>query len=158
MRIGVVSDTHGKPEFLRKALQQMGHIDLLIHAGDHYRDALSLGKETGLRVTAVVGNCDWDTAGPLEQVLEIEGRRILVVHGHLYGVKSGSQKLAKMLQDGSYDLIIYGHSHMPEITSLPHGYLLNPGSLASPRRGSKRSYGIVEIDKNKVAPFIYELK
>lgn len=158
MRIGVVSDTHGKPEFLRKALEQMGHIDMLIHAGDHYRDALSISKQTGLRVTAVVGNCDWDVVGPLEKVLEVEDRRILVVHGHLYGVKSGHEKLAQLLREGCYDLIIYGHSHMPEITPLPQGYLMNPGSLSSPRRGSKRSYGIVEIDKRRLVPYIYELR
>jgi len=56
MRIGVVSDSHGKAEFLRKALEQMGHIDMLIHAGDHYRDALSIAKQTGLKVTAVAGS------------------------------------------------------------------------------------------------------
>lgn len=158
MRIGVVSDTHGKAEFLRKALEQMGHIDMLIHAGDHYRDALSISKQTGITVTAVVGNCDWDTFGPQEEVLEIEGHRILVVHGHLYGVKSGNEKLAELLREGRYDLVIYGHSHMPEITPLPQGYLMNPGSLSSPRRGSQRTYGIVEISKNSLVPHIYELK
>ena len=159
MRIGVVSDTHGKAEFFRKALEQMGPIDMLVHAGDHYRDAVSIGKQTGLQVTAVVGNCDWDSfGGPQEEVLEIEGHRILVVHGHLHGVKSGNEELADLLREGRYDLVIYGHSHMPEITPLPEGYLMNPGSLSNPRRGSERTYGIVEIGKNSLVPHIYDLR
>jgi len=88
----------------------------------------------------------------------VEGRRILIVHGHLFGVKSDHEKLAQLLRNGGYNLIIYGHSHMPEIIPLPQGYLMNPGSLSSPRRGSKRSYGIVEIGKGRLAPYIYELK
>lgn len=158
MRVGVVSDTHGKAEFLRKALEQMGHIDLLIHAGDHYRDALNIGKETGIKVIAVAGNCDLGSGGPDEQVLELEGRRIMITHGHLYGVKSGLEKLAGLLWEGSYDLVVYGHSHQPEITCLPQGCLMNPGSLASPRRGSQRSYGIVEIGSHGLVPYIHDFK
>lgn len=158
MRIGVISDTHGKPEFFRKALEQMGKIDLLIHAGDHYQDAINMGKEAGLKVVAVGGNCDWWAPGPDEEELTIEGRRILVTHGHTYGVKSDNSKLAGKLREGHYDLVIYGHSHIPEITRLPQGYLMNPGSVSTPRRGSKRSYGVVEINKDGLTPYIHELK
>ncbi|PKM82965.1 MAG: metallophosphoesterase [Firmicutes bacterium HGW-Firmicutes-14] len=157
MRIGVVSDTHGKPEFFRRAVEQMGKIDLLIHAGDHYKDALSIGKEAGLKVVAVGGNCDWFSPGPDEEELEIEGYRILVTHGHMYGVKAGTSRLAEKLREGKYDLVVYGHSHVPEITRLQAGYLMNPGSVSSPRMGCKRTYGIVEIDKNGLIPHIREL-
>ncbi len=158
MRIGVVSDTHGKPEFFRQALEQMGQIDLLIHAGDHYKDAVNIGKETGIKVVAVSGNCDWSSPGPEEAELELEGFRILVTHGHKFGAKYDNSGLAERLREGKYDLIIYGHSHVPEITHLAMGYLLNPGSVSSPRRGSERSYGIVEIGKNGLVPYIHQLK
>ncbi len=158
MRIGVVSDTHGKTEFCRQAIEQMGRIDLLIHAGDHYQDALKIGRELRIKIVAVVGNCDWQVTGPQEEELEIEGFRILVTHGHLYNAKTGTSKLAEKLRAGKYDLVIYGHSHLPEITRLPEGYLFNPGSVSSPRQGSSRSYGIVEIGKNGLVPYIHELK
>jgi len=157
MRIGVVSDSHGKAEFLRRAMKQMGPIELLIHAGDYFRDALSVSREAGIKVIAVVGNCDWHQQGPNEEEIEIEGFKILVTHGHTYGVKSGNSRLAEKLRDGKYDLIIYGHSHVPEITRLPQGYLINPGSVSIPRGGSKRSYGIVDIGKNGLVPYICEL-
>ena len=157
MRIGVVSDTHGKAEYLRQALAQMGKIDLLIHAGDHYKDAISIGKEMGIKVVAVGGNCDWHVTTPAEEVLEVHGYRILVTHGHLQGVKSDNIKLVERLRDDKYDLIIYGHSHVPEIIHLPQGYLMNPGSLSSPRRGSSRTFGTVEISEKGLIPYIYEL-
>lgn len=157
MRIGVISDTHGKAEFFRRALEQMGQIDFLIHAGDYFRDAVGMAQEAGIKVVAVVGNCDRHLAGPEEEELEVEGFRILVTHGHMYGVKSGNSRLTEKLRDGNYDLIIYGHSHVPEITRLSQGYLFNPGSVSSPRGGSKRSYGILEIGKSGLRPYIHEL-
>jgi putative phosphoesterase len=158
MRIGVVSDTHGKPECFRWALEQMGEIDLLIHAGDHYQDAINMGKEKGIRIIAVTGNCDWLATGPAEEEIEIMGYHILVTHGHTYGVKANNFKLAEKLKHEKYNLIICGHSHVPEITCLSGGYLLNPGSPSLPRRGSYHSFGIVEIGVDGIVPYIYELK
>lgn len=158
MRIGVVSDTHGKADLFRKALEQMGKIELLIHAGDHYQDAVNMGREKGIQVVAVGGNCDWSNPGPAEEEITIMGFRIMVTHGHMLGVKSGNRQLIEKLRKGNYHLIIYGHSHVPEITCLPNGYLLNPGSVSSPRQGSKRSYGIVEVTAHGLIPYIHDLK
>lgn len=158
MRVGVVSDTHGDPVSFRKALEQMGQVDFVIHAGDHYRDAVAMSSESGIKTVAVNGNCDWGGTGAEEEELDLEGYRVLVTHGHKYGAKSGNSKLAEKLRQGKYDLIIYGHSHVPELTRLPEGYLLNPGSVAKPRQGSNRSYAVVDIGKNGIVPYIYELK
>jgi len=158
MRIGVVSDTHGKADFFREAVRQMGAVDLLIHAGDHLSDAVSMSRETGIELVAVTGNCDWHASGPAEEEIDIMGHKILVTHGHRYGVKIDNTKLVQKLREGKYDLIIYGHSHVPEITYLPDGCLLNPGSVSSPRRGSSHSYAVVTIDKKGISPYIYELK
>ena len=158
MRIGVVSDTHGKPDSFREALRQMGQIDLLIHAGDNYKDALGMTRETGMKMVAVIGNCDWHIKGPVEEELELMGYKILVTHGHLYGVKKDNAQLAGKLRQRKYDLIIYGHSHVPDITHLPEGILLNPGSVSFPRRGSYSSYAVVNIDEQGITPYIYELK
>ncbi|WP_418790777.1 metallophosphoesterase [Phosphitispora sp. TUW77] len=157
MRIGVVSDTHGKAHLFREAVKQMGTVDLLIHAGDHFSDAVTMGKEIGIKLVAVTGNCDWHDSGPDEEELDIMGYKILVTHGHKYGVKRDNAKLIKKLREGKYNLIVYGHSHFPEITRLADGILLNPGSVSFPRRGSRCSYAIVLIDKNGILPYIHEL-
>ena len=56
MRIGILSDSHGKLEKAEKALQEMGNIELLLHAGDYRKDALMLGSAHGIEVKSVIGN------------------------------------------------------------------------------------------------------
>lgn len=158
MKIGVVSDSHGDMESLRAAVSQMGKIDMLIHAGDHYNDGLSLAKETKLKVVAVTGNCDWPVPGKDEGEIEVEGRKILVTHGNKYNVKTTKQRLIEKLKKGPYDMIIYGHSHVPEMNWLTEGILFNPGSTSRPRDGSKKSYGIVEVGAGGIKTYIHELK
>ena len=95
MRIGVISDTHRNLHLAREAIRAMGKIDLLIHAGDHYSDAIELAEEFGLEVKSVIGNCDFPGEGNAEELISInDGEfKIFVVHGHQYGVKSGLEKL-----------------------------------------------------------------
>ena len=76
MRIGVVSDTHGSLSTAIKLIREMGELDLLLHAGDYYRDAAALAREFNLPVRAVVGNCDLAAKGPVEEYIELAGWRI----------------------------------------------------------------------------------
>lgn len=158
MKIGIVSDSHGDMESLRAAVSQMGKIDMLIHAGDHYNDALTLSKEIETQVSAVTGNCDWPVPGMDEKIIQAKGYKILVTHGNKYGVKASKQRLIEKLKKEKFDLIVYGHSHVPEVTCLPEGVLMNPGSTSRSRDGSKNSYGIVEIGARGLKAYIHELK
>jgi putative phosphoesterase len=46
-----------------------------------------------------------------------------------------------------YDVVMYGHTHRPEIEEKNGITILNPGSLSYPRQiGRKPSYIIMEID------------
>lgn len=145
LRIGVISDTHGRIAAGRKAVSLMGEVQLLIHAGDGYRDALILGQEFRLPVTAVVGNCDWGTRGPKEEQLEIGGVRILVTHGHLYRAKSGCLSLGLRGRELGVNVVIFGHTHLPEIEFWDGIHLFNPGSAALPRYDREPSFGVMEI-------------
>ncbi|ADG83402.1 phosphodiesterase, family [Thermincola ferriacetica] len=157
MRIGVVSDSHGRMDFLRDAVKEMREIDLLLHAGDHYKDALDLAKELTIPVYAVAGNCDWHVNGPDEEVIEVAGRKILLTHGHSYNVKSGNDRLIEKIKKGNYDLIVYGHTHIPEVLPVGSAFIFNPGSIAKPRRGNTRTYGIVELKNYGLQPYIKEI-
>lgn len=158
MRIGVVSDTHGAAGCFRAAIEQMGKVDMLIHAGDFYNDALALEKETGMKIVAVTGNCDRPVPDMDEKELKVDGYKVLVTHGNKYGVKSGNHHLIEKLKKGGYDLIIFGHSHVPEVVYLPEGILMNPGSPSRPRGGSNRTYGIIETGPEGIKAYIHDLK
>ncbi|MBI5047745.1 MAG: metallophosphoesterase family protein, partial [Deltaproteobacteria bacterium] len=52
MKIAVMSDTHGNVDLAVNAIRQLGRIDKLIHLGDHYKDAMEIGKKTKIPVDA----------------------------------------------------------------------------------------------------------
>ena len=92
MRVIVCSDSHGSFEPLQRAAK-MFEADLVIHLGDHASDAARLSREIEIPVEYVRGNCD-ATGAPEEKLLNLEGKKILITHGHRYHVKSGITELA----------------------------------------------------------------
>lgn len=90
VRIGVVSDSHGSYRNVGRMRNECGRLDWFLHAGDHMQDAARIAVNLGVdpsRVRAVVGNCDYPAQKPDELLLEIEGVKIYLTHGHAHGVK-----------------------------------------------------------------------
>ncbi|MDA8235449.1 MAG: metallophosphoesterase [Clostridia bacterium] len=158
MKIGIISDTHQNLQLAQKAIEHMGPVDLLLHGGDHYRDALKLAEETGLPVKAVIGNCDMSD-GPTEEILDLDGLRILLTHGHRYGVKFGLDKLYYRVREVEAQIAVFGHSHVPVEEWVEGILLFNPGSVGSPRGlGGKSTYGIIYINEDKeIKAYIHEM-
>ncbi|HYG56510.1 MAG TPA: metallophosphoesterase [Symbiobacteriaceae bacterium] len=155
VRIAVISDTHGHLENLSKVQAELGRVDWLIHAGDFLRDAAPLAKRLGLpsdRVRAVVGNCDYPITEPVQDLFELEGVRILLTHGHHFGVKHTLDRIYYRAQEARAAVVVFGHSHMA-VNAPERGILLfNPGSLSTPRLpGEKPSCGLLELEGGKVA-------
>jgi len=121
--LGVISDTH---DLLRpEAVAALAECDLIVHAGDVCTPSVleELGRIAPVR--AVRGNNDrgaWAEQLPEEQVLEVAGRRIHVVHD-----------AADRPDDLRVDLWISGHSHRPRQEDRDGALVLDPGS-AGPRR------------------------
>ena len=124
--IGVISDTHGllRPEALRR-LRGASHI---IHAGDVGSAEILTALREIAPVTAVRGNNDkgaWAQALPETATLELERRRIYVIHD--------VSELAIAPASDGVAVVIAGHSHKPAIVERDGVMYLNPGS-AGPRR------------------------
>ena len=60
MKILIVSDTHGREENLKKALDKSGHIDRLIHLGDVEGAEEYIRTLTDAPVSMVAGRRDSD--------------------------------------------------------------------------------------------------
>lgn len=156
MKIIVMSDTHGTLDLAEDIIVEMEQIDCLIHLGDHYEDAVSIGRCMDINVVAVKGNCDRDQV-KRDTVLELEGHRLFLTHGHQYGVKTDLNKVYYKALELSCDIVLFGHTHMP--VNIKHNgvLIMNPGSLSLPRGGSKASYGIIEINGKYVSSNIIEV-
>lgn len=145
MRILVFSDTHGKLDTALKVIK-MERADLILHAGDFFRDARGLAAVAGVPVQGVAGNCDPPGAGPEEELLCLGGKKILLAHGHQLGVKTSYQRVFYRACQEEVDAVVFGHTHVP-LNEIMEGILLfNPGSISRPRSGQRPSYGLLVID------------
>ncbi|MDO4179132.1 MAG: metallophosphoesterase [Phascolarctobacterium sp.] len=150
MKIGLVSDTHGNVQMMRKIVKEAPPVELWLHAGDHWQDANILAGLFGLRVVAVQGNTDPRSEDvKLDEFLEIEGFKVWLTHGHRYiegDAKSSIGFWAKQLEQ---DICVYGHTHIPMNEYYGENLLVNPGSPSRPLGGSKPSYAVLTLTRGE---------
>lgn len=92
MKLLILSDTHRSLGFAYDAIEKE-HPDAVVHLGDHLTDAEDLSfacQEPDFYY--VPGNCDYAPTVPQSLTLELDGVRIFVTHGHLYGRQARSDR------------------------------------------------------------------
>lgn len=147
MRILVFSDSHKDVESCAKVLQRIIGVDMVIHAGDHAKDAMALQELfPRIPVKYVSGNCDFADA-PQELIVEAENKKILLTHGHGYGVKSEENytTLRTHAENLSCDCVVFGHTHIGFSDISSKVILLNPGSIKY-----TKTFGVIEIENGKL--------
>lgn len=149
MKILVVSDTHGKNKKLIERVKNLEKPDLMFHLGDYVADGLTISRALKISPIIVLGNGDHPSSGfKEEEIVEIKGKRILLTHGHRFGVNYSLNKLFYRAKELKADIALFGHTHVPTIEKIEGCILMNPGSPFSPRGFSdKKTFGIIEIDK-----------
>ena len=118
----------------------------VIHLGDMVSDAEEVAQHyPRLPFCTVPGNCDgWFTTEPLKKQITLDGKSILLSHGHRWGVKSGYDGAIADARAVGADILLFGHTHVPLCQQLEDGlWMMNPGPARS-------SYGLVEIEKGKI--------
>lgn len=164
-RVLVLSDTHipGRARSLPPAvLEAAAQADLIVHAGDLV--TLDVYDELALLapVLAVHGNVD-DPAVyrrlPARAVLERDGVRVGVTHGHLgQGRTTPERALAAFAGDDPPPaVVIFGHSHQPSLERRDGILLLNPGSPTDPRWAPAPTYGWLELEAGEARARVVEL-
>ncbi|MDR3349441.1 MAG: metallophosphoesterase [Acidaminococcales bacterium] len=143
MFIGVTGDTHGDTAALRTLAAQKGVAEWL-HTGDFCRDARLLQELSGLPVKAVAGNNDFaPDRFAYNKMLLRGGCKIWLTHGHnCWDLLAENQRM-------NADIIVYGHTHVPDIFRREGILFINPGSPAFPRRGSAKGYALLTAAEGK---------
>lgn len=161
MKLMFASDLHGSLSATEKILELFvqSRADWLILLGDLLnhgpRNALpdtyqpaQVAEHLNLyrdKVVAVRGNCDSEVdqmllsfpiTAPFQQVL-LPKRRLFLTHGHLY-----HPGVLPPLSPG--DVLVYGHTHLPQAERQGDIYCFNPGSVSMPKGGFPASYGILD--------------
>jgi putative phosphoesterase len=145
--LGIITDTHIPQRIAAlppRVFEVFRGVDRILHAGDiNSRQVLDQLTEIA-PVDAVAGNADLIGHGlPLTRVIEMEGKRIGLVHGH----GGWSRYLRSKVRDrfgydeehylkivhqsfGPVDAIVFGHTHRHYHAVRSGICLFNPGPIA----------------------------
>ncbi|MBP3587652.1 MAG: metallophosphoesterase [Clostridia bacterium] len=142
MKILVLSDSHGNISNMERAVEQTAP-RMIFHLGDCWRDAEALHQRfPHIPLEQVPGNCDFRPDFPAEKLLFCEDKRILLCHGHTYGVKNSLLAAGYAAEEQNLDLFLFGHTHRPLIDRRGKTWFVNPGSIGDYR---SPTYAIVTI-------------
>lgn len=147
----VVGDTHGtaSAHLEGKVLADVKEADVVLHTGDFLTESvLDEFEEVSRRFVAVHGNNDSREVCervPAQVTVTELGLRVVMVHGNNHS-HTGLEMLGR---EADADVVVFGHSHSPQIISTDQVYLFNPGSYAMPRQ-FRAAYGIMEKEGSRV--------
>lgn len=149
MRILVFSDTHGVTDYCIRIINNIKHagIDLILHAGDYTGDAEDLSYIfPEIPIEYVRGNNDF-TRTPSDLVIDAENHKIFLTHGHGYRVKTEEdyRTLAEKAVSLGCDTAVFGHTHIPYLSTDRGITVLNPGSVRY-----SGTYAVIEIEGGKL--------
>jgi putative phosphoesterase len=145
MRVGLISDTHN--QLRQRVFDVFEGVDLILHAGDVGHMDIIVELETIAPVCAVMGNTDSAALQPQvrdELLLELEGHRVVVVHGHMLG--SPNADLLRAAYPGAH-VIIYGHTHRQRVDERGGCVIINPGAAGPARFDVKPSVAILTLER-----------
>lgn len=136
-KLGVLSDTHGRLTETQAAVRifREHEVTKIIHCGDIGGTAIIQAFQ-GIETHFVFGNNDIEydllritatenghTLHDWFGSLEWEGKKICFMHGHRLN------QFTTELYSGHWDLMCYGHTHIPLLQMHGNTLLLNPGAF-----------------------------
>ncbi len=144
LKILVFSDSHRSLSGMYDAIDAHKP-DQVIHLGDLERDAEAAAERYPLLPFCTVpGNCDGWTSEELKKLVTLDGKRVLLSHGHIWQVKRGYDTAIAEARRVRADLLLFGHTHQAYCERLEDGlWVLNPGS-------SRSSYGLITVKDGAV--------
>lgn len=146
MRVGVLSDTHN---LLRpRVLELLAGCERILHAGDVGDLRLLEPLRRIAPVVAIRGNTDTgETAAALPESLagDLNGLSFRMVHRREDADPAWLPGLA---------LLVYGHSHQPEISWHGSCLLLNPGACGPRRFHLPLTLAILRVADHRIVPEI----
>ena len=148
--IGIISDTHGRlPQSVSKVFKKT---DLIIHAGDIGDPKIIDALEKIAPTKAVRGNMDtgnWARQLRQNETIKINHQCLHVIHDVYH--------LAIKAEPDTYQAVIYGHTHRPQVEKQRGVLFVNPGSAVQPRFGYPPSVALLEIKDDSISARLIDL-
>jgi putative phosphoesterase len=138
MKLAVLSDTHDNIWTLDQAMPHLQEADAVLHCGDLVSASIveHIAQGVGDQPLHIVwGNCDIDR---LNIEKKAAGFRSIQLHGLTAKLELSGTSIAAahypfvardLAESGEYDLVCFGHSHVPHEEWVGDCLLLNPGEI-----------------------------
>lgn len=140
----VVSDTHGDAAELARVFRwaKQRKTEMVAFLGDGIPDLARASERAAFNplMRVVRGNGDADPSIPFERLIDFFGLRVLMAHGHLFGVQETLDSIVFNARTGGAAIALFGHTHYPFNMTVRGIRLVNPGSLSRPRYGAAPSF------------------
>jgi uncharacterized protein len=156
--VGLISDTHvpkrarGIP---KQVIQIFENADYIVHAGDLVELAVVDELEALAPVLAVHGNMDGpEVSGALPKMssLKVYDWKIGVMHDP--ATSFGMNKMREIAKQNSFNVFVYGHTHVADIKWENKVLYINPGSPTDPPSFDKPSVGLLKVTAQSIEPEI----
>ncbi len=158
MRVGLVSDTHGR--FDERLPELLAGVELILHAGDVMGEDIVERLAAIAPTRAVRGNNDRDPFGrtlPEVLVKNLAGHRALVIH-ELGKPEKLLPAARREIEKAEVSIVVYGHSHKPRIERRDGRLYVNPGSAGPRRFRLPRTVGVMELAENSTRIELLDLE
>ncbi len=158
MLVGVLSDTHGQLPAIQEVSRQLKEagVELVLHLGDDYQDVEWFLAE-GFKLIAVPGLYCPEYRQPQIPNLRLEeigGVRFLLTHSPEFNLSD----LPAAQADRPPQIVLYGHTHIPDLREQDGILWLNPGHLKDrDKRGHPPSYALVRLEPSRLTLQILRL-
>jgi putative phosphoesterase len=159
MIVGVMSDVHGSLYWFNKTMDNFAECEFIINLGDflyhgprnplprdYFPKKLSDKAKNIDNLFMIKGNCDSDVdemvvnkAFMKKSFFFVDGIKILALHGDEV---DDYKKLPEIYP--YFDIIMFGHIHVPVIEKVDNVILFNPGSVSLPKNNFPNSFGILD--------------
>jgi hypothetical protein len=155
MRVGILSDTHGKVAVTAAALKLLAQAgsEFYVHCGDVGGEEI-FDLLAGLPLVFVWGNTDYhrdaleryaarlglDCRGDFAE-LELEGRRMAVTHG------DDAKILRRIVTGRQHPYLLHGHTHVARDQMVDGVRWINPGAV---HRSPRPSVAVLDTRSEKL--------
>ncbi|MEG2274813.1 MAG: metallophosphoesterase [Clostridia bacterium] len=146
------SDSHNSqiPDRLLSVIEETDYVFFL---GDGTASLSDLAFHEGFY--AVSGNCDAKVF-PDEEIVDIDGFKMLLTHGDKYNVKRDLLSLSMRAKELNCNVVFYGHTHFAEIDTIDNITFICPGTIAD-FNASMASYVLATVSQGKFCANIVNL-
>lgn len=155
-KILIFSDSHGQNSNMKKIIGEEKP-DLILHAGDFCCDVSEISKIANYYC---FGNNDtyYDVSSDEKFITEFEyeGLKFIITHSHqfytfLSSIENVKKNMLNYFKSKNPDVIIFGHSHIEDVSQIDQVLFINPGSITLPRnRERKPTYAVLRIENCKI--------